>query len=118
NLTDTAQSTKTKISSESIQQQGDQTPKKQSMTPLKKNQLSQNSDSNLQAPSLTEMAKLEKQLSREKPKGRQCYKLKPGFEENPLLKIPRNSRCPCQSGKKFKACCLVKIPTAVTTEQA
>lgn len=37
---------------------------------------------------------------------------------NPLLKIPRNSPCPCQSGRKFKTCCLTKLPTSVTKEVA
>lgn len=39
--------------------------------------------------------------------------LMPGFEWNPLLNLPRNRPCPCLSGKKFKACCLNKLPRAV-----
>lgn len=42
-----------------------------------------------------------------------CMRLKPGFEWNPLLKIPRNAPCPCDSGKKFKHCHLVNMPRAV-----
>jgi len=30
---------------------------------------------------------------------------KKGLEWNPMLKYPRNDRCPCKSGKKFKKCC-------------
>lgn len=41
------------------------------------------------------------------------YKLKEGFAWNPLLKIPRNVPCPCDSGKKFKACHLLSMPRVV-----
>lgn len=35
------------------------------------------------------------------------YVPKKGFIDNPLLKnIKRNNPCPCNSGKKFKKCCL------------
>lgn len=26
------------------------------------------------------------------------------------VKVPRNAKCPCGSGQKFKACCLGKVP--------
>ena len=42
----------------------------------------------------------------------------PGFTYNPLLKFPRNSPCPCRSGKKFKQCCLTRIPQIVKVEDA
>lgn len=29
-----------------------------------------------------------------------------GFDFNPFLKYPRNKQCYCNSGKKFKKCCL------------
>lgn len=29
---------------------------------------------------------------------------------NPLLKSPRNGPCGCGSGRKFKTCCLGKLP--------
>jgi hypothetical protein len=35
---------------------------------------------------------------------------------NPICGLPRNSPCPCASGKKFKKCCLSKVPRAVTKE--
>lgn len=41
-----------------------------------------------------------------------------GFEWNPLRQLPRNMLCPCQSGKKFKACHLQKLPLAVPTAVA
>ena len=37
---------------------------------------------------------------------------------NPLKKLPRNMKCPCLSGKKFKTCCMIKLPTLVTKEAA
>ncbi len=42
----------------------------------------------------------------------------PGFTANPLLKFPRNSPCPCRSLRKFKACCLLKLPQAVSLADA
>jgi hypothetical protein len=41
------------------------------------------------------------------------YQLKPGFVWNPLKKFPRNSLCPCKSGKKFKKCHLKSMPEAL-----
>jgi len=38
---------------------------------------------------------------------------KPGFIWNSLKKLPRNMPCPCQSGKKFKACHLNMLPPVV-----
>lgn len=38
-----------------------------------------------------------------------AHKLPEGFMWNPLLKLPRNSPCPCKSGKKFKKCHLPKM---------
>lgn len=43
------------------------------------------------------------------------YKLKPGYIWNPVKKFPRNKSCPCGSLKKFKICCLNKIPHAIDT---
>lgn len=37
---------------------------------------------------------------------------------NPLLEWPRNYKCVCGSGKKFKACCLPTLSTKVTFEDA
>ena len=42
----------------------------------------------------------------------------PGFEWNPLLTLPRNRLCPCLSAKKFKLCCLPRLPKVVTKEHA
>ncbi|MEW9799537.1 YchJ family protein [Alteromonas sp. CYL-A6] len=30
-------------------------------------------------------------------------------DDSGLISLGRNDRCPCQSGKKFKQCCLLKI---------
>jgi hypothetical protein len=35
-----------------------------------------------------------------------CWKLKKGFQWNPILRYPRNALCWCGSGKKSKKCCL------------
>lgn len=45
------------------------------------------------------------------PRGYQA--LLKGFAWNPLLTLPRNRPCPCLSGKKFKACCLNRLPKAI-----
>lgn len=47
------------------------------------------------------------------PSGNAVYHLRPGFAWNPLLKIPRNQKCPCDSGKKFKHCHLINMPRAI-----
>lgn len=46
--------------------------------------------------------------------------LKPqdGLAINPYLKLPRNSPCYCNSGIKYKRCCLPTEPLAIPTEQA
>lgn len=49
---------------------------------------------------------------------RVCWMLKPGYAHNPCLKIPRNSKCKCDSGYKFKDCCLPRLPRYVTEAQA
>lgn len=41
-----------------------------------------------------------------------------GMEWNPLLTLSRNRPCPCLSGRKFKTCCLPKLPRVVAKEQA
>ena len=41
-----------------------------------------------------------------------------GYADNPLLKLPPNSKCPCLSGKKFKACCREMLPPVVTVALA
>lgn len=55
------------------------------------------------------------QLPRKSPTGMVPL---PGFAWNPLFKLPRNRPCPCQSGRKFKACCLPRLPKAVPIEEA
>jgi hypothetical protein len=42
----------------------------------------------------------------------------PGFQWNPLLTLPRNRACPCLSGKKFKVCCLGRLPKVVPEKLA
>jgi len=44
------------------------------------------------------------------------YKLKPGFVWNPMLKTPRNAKCPCGSGKKFKKCHMPGMPRALSID--
>jgi len=47
-------------------------------------------------------------------KGTPYYGLKPGYQFNPVIKFPRNAKCPlCNSGKKFKKCCLPHQPPAL-----
>lgn len=46
------------------------------------------------------------------------YKPIEGFTYNPLLSLPRNMFCPCESGKKFKSCHLPTMPRYVTHELA
>jgi hypothetical protein len=42
----------------------------------------------------------------------------PGWEWNPLKTLPRNMKCPCKSGVKFKHCCLNKLAKFVTERDA
>lgn len=37
------------------------------------------------------------------------YVFKPGYQYSPLMAIPRNAKCVCQSGKKWKKCCMEKL---------
>ncbi len=53
-----------------------------------------------------------------RPNRRMAWKPKEGYEHNPLLTLPRNKPCPCRSGKKFKACCLDKLPRIVSKADA
>lgn len=57
-------------------------------------------------------------LKRSKNPPLMCRGLRQGYAWNPLLTFPRNKYCPCQSGKKFKACCLSTLPAAVTLATA
>jgi hypothetical protein len=41
------------------------------------------------------------------------YRPKQGFKWNPMLKYPRNEKCYCGSGLKFKKCCLAHQTLAV-----
>ena len=54
----------------------------------------------------------------QKPKPGHGYKPAPGFAYNPLLSYPRNDECFCGSKKKFKKCCLDKIPRVVKKSDA
>ena len=36
-----------------------------------------------------------------------------GFAWNPYVKYPRNELCYCQSGKKYKKCCLLTEPMII-----
>lgn len=46
------------------------------------------------------------------------YRLPKGMAWNPLLGLPRNSRCPCHSGKKFKNCHLDVLPKVIPEKLA
>lgn len=41
-----------------------------------------------------------------------------GFSLNPLRELPRNMRCPCGSGNKFKDCHLDEMPHVLPTHLA
>lgn len=41
-----------------------------------------------------------------------------GYVWNPLLKFPRNEPCFCNSGKKFKRCCLNKMAKTVSARDS
>lgn len=41
-----------------------------------------------------------------------------GFIWNPLKSMPRNSPCPCGSGKKFKKCHLNVLPDVVPSKES
>lgn len=43
-------------------------------------------------------------------------KPKKGFDWNPLMKLERNSPCICDSGKKYKKCCLPHMPAILPIE--
>lgn len=45
-----------------------------------------------------------------------AYAPKPGFGWNPLRKLDRNGPCVCDSGKKYKKCCLPKMPDVLPAE--
>lgn len=63
-------------------------------------------------PSSLNLARLKREAK--KASERRTYlQPKPGFEWNPLRSLPRNLPCPCQSGKKYKACHLDKMPLVV-----
>lgn len=58
-----------------------------------------------------EIAKQSKQGGRVK---KTIYTPIEGHAWNPLLELPRNMVCPCESGKKFKHCHLRTLPVVVT----
>ena len=47
-----------------------------------------------------------------------AYVLEPGHVWNPAASYPRNAKCFCKSGKKAKACCLLKLKTTVPAAKA
>jgi hypothetical protein len=47
-----------------------------------------------------------------------AVKALPGFEMNPFRKYPRNMTCYCESGKKYKNCCLLIEPLAIPKGEA
>ena len=75
----------------------------------------QDSDTTEKAETQSETLSREEMLNRLSKVG---LKLHPSSRWNPLLNYPRNSPCPCQSGKKFKKCHLNMLPLAVKAEEA
>ena len=59
--------------------------------------------------------KLEEAIEKQKAKP-MGYVPPEGYVWNPLRAYPRNLFCPCTSGKKFKKCCLPKMPATVKAE--
>lgn len=58
-------------------------------------------------------------MSREKTEDQgsfRCRRFIKGFDYNPLLAFNRNSLCFCNSGLKFKKCCLRTMPRGLPTE--
>lgn len=54
-----------------------------------------------------------------KPKyRRRGYRLRPGFDWNPLIGYPRNKGCWCGSGDKAKRCCMPHIARALPRNEA
>jgi hypothetical protein len=47
-----------------------------------------------------------------------AFKPAPGLTWNPLRTLDPNRKCPCQSGIKFKKCCLDKLAPVVTVKEA
>jgi len=41
------------------------------------------------------------------------YQPAKGYVENPFSKYPRNFKCFCESGRKFKVCCEPKTPSTI-----
>lgn len=41
-----------------------------------------------------------------------------GYSFNPVTEWPRNARCPCGSGRKFKSCCAESVPRVVPDHEA
>ena len=48
----------------------------------------------------------------------QAFIPQPGLVWSPLLRYPRNAKCFCGSGKKFKGCHYGNMKMAVTPEEA
>src|SRR5665213_1674831 len=63
-------------------------------------------------------ARAESSAKKLRKQGNACLMPLPGFTGNPLCKLPRNSPCPCRSGRKFKTCCLSTLIPAVRIEDA
>lgn len=53
--------------------------------------------------------KQEKKAAKKAP----LYAPMKGYEWNKMRSLPRNGPCICDSGKKFKKCCLDKLPPVV-----
>lgn len=73
---------------------------------------------NLSAHESSTACEVSSQEQRVSPQGRTYIAPIPGFTWNPLLKYPRNNKCPCLSGKKFKTCCLGLLPRVVSLAAA
>lgn len=50
-------------------------------------------------------------------RSKMIFKLEPGFSWNPIRDFPRNHKCFCGSGKKFKKCHLDKCSPVIETSK-
>lgn len=71
-------------------------------------------------PTRDQLAKL-KRFERQQKKiasGKRVFMPQEGHVWNPMRDYPRNARCTCGSGKKWKVCCSSKVPETIPAERA
>lgn len=57
-------------------------------------------------------------MKQRKPKRSRGWMATKGNALNPLLSFPRNAKCFCGSGIKFKKCCVDKLHMAIPAKEA